>query len=91
MTFVHALFVIVSPRPRAELPPDDFMCDDIDSYLIAMETSDLAGPSYEPQPQTSSSNHKSRRLSDEEDDEKEEEEEESGEGQPNKKVFKCLV
>lgn len=89
MTFVHALFVIVSPRPRAELPPDDFMCDDIDSYLIAMETSDLAGPSYEPQPQTSSSNHKSRRLSDEEVDEKEEEE--SGEGQPNKKVFKCLV
>ncbi|XP_017329315.1 cell cycle checkpoint control protein RAD9A [Ictalurus punctatus] len=72
-------------RPRAELPPDDFMCDDIDSYLIAMETSDLAGPSYEPQPQTSSSNHKSRRLSDEEVDEKEEEEEESGEGQPNKK------
>lgn len=70
-------------RPRAELPPDDFMCDDIDSYLIAMETSDLAGPSYEPQPQTSSSNHKSRRLSDEEVDEKEEEE--SGEGQPNKK------
>ncbi|XP_053487712.1 cell cycle checkpoint control protein RAD9A [Ictalurus furcatus] len=73
-------------RPRAELPPDDFMCDDIDSYLIAMETSDLAGPSYEPQPQTSSSNHKSRLLSDEEDDEeKEKEEEESGEGPPNKK------
>lgn len=70
-------------RPQAELPPDDFMCDDIDSYLIAMETSDLAGPSYEPRPQTSSSNHKSRLLSDEEDDEKKEEE--SVEGPPNKK------
>ncbi|KAF4094218.1 hypothetical protein AMELA_G00010470 [Ameiurus melas] len=70
-------------RPQAELPPDDFMCDDIDSYLIAMETSDLAGPSYEPRPQTSSSNHKSRLLSDDEDDEKKEEE--SVEGPPNKK------
>ncbi|XP_026796337.2 cell cycle checkpoint control protein RAD9A [Pangasianodon hypophthalmus] len=66
--------------PRAELPPDDFMCDDIDSYLIAMETSDLAGPSYEPQPQSSSTNHKSRLLSEEED-----EEEESVERPPNKK------
>ncbi|MCI4379688.1 hypothetical protein PGIGA_G00231210 [Pangasianodon gigas] len=66
--------------PRAGLPPDDFMCDDIDSYLIAMETSDLAGPSYEPQPQSSSTNHKSRLLSEEED-----EEEESVERPPNKK------
>ncbi|XP_067103401.1 cell cycle checkpoint control protein RAD9A isoform X2 [Osmerus mordax] len=32
---------------RAPLPPppDDFMNDDIDSYLIAMETSEVAGPS----------------------------------------------
>ncbi|MCJ8733793.1 hypothetical protein PDJAM_G00227730 [Pangasius djambal] len=66
--------------PRAELPPDDFMCDDIDSYLIAMETSDLAGPSHEPQPQPSSTNHKSRLLSEEAD-----EEEESVERPPNKK------
>ncbi|KAF5904955.1 cell cycle checkpoint control protein RAD9A, partial [Clarias magur] len=66
---------------RVEHAPDDFMCDDIDSYLIAMETSDLAGPSHQPQPQpqTSSTNHKSRLLSDEE------EEEESVERPPNKK------
>ncbi|GAA6096816.1 cell cycle checkpoint control protein RAD9A [Tachysurus ichikawai] len=70
--------------PRAELPPDDFMCDDIDSYLIAMETSDLAGPSYQPQPQTSSTNHKNR-LSSEEEDEDVETEEESVLGPPNKK------
>lgn len=82
-----------SPRPRAEpeLPLDDFMCDDIDSYLIAMETSDLAGPSYKPQPQpkpqTSSTNHKSR-LPSEEDDE----EEEPVERPPNKKVLKhCIL
>ncbi|KAK3535991.1 hypothetical protein QTP70_023740 [Hemibagrus guttatus] len=70
--------------PRAELPPDDFMCDDIDSYLIAMETSDLAGPSYEPQPQTSSTNHKSRPCSEEE-NEDEEVEEQSVLGPPSKK------
>ncbi|KAG7328922.1 hypothetical protein KOW79_007096 [Hemibagrus wyckioides] len=70
--------------PQAELPPDDFMCDDIDSYLIAMETSDLAGPSYELQPQTSSTNRKSRPLSEEE-NEDEEAEEQSVLGPPNKK------
>ncbi|XP_027010455.1 cell cycle checkpoint control protein RAD9A [Tachysurus fulvidraco] len=74
--------------PRAELPPDDFMCDDIDSYLIAMETSDLAGPSYQPQPQTSSTNHKNR-LSSEEEGEDVETEEESVLGPPNKK-FRSL-
>ncbi|TSV81496.1 Cell cycle checkpoint control protein RAD9A [Bagarius yarrelli] len=66
----------------AELPPDDFMCDDIDSYLIAMETSELAGPSYKLQ--TSPSIRKSRLPSDEE-DEHEAEEEESVLGPPNKK------
>ncbi|KAI5624837.1 cell cycle checkpoint control protein RAD9A [Silurus asotus] len=68
--------------PQTELPPDDFMCDDIDSYLIAMETSDLAGPSYEPPPQTFSTNRKSRLISEEED---EEAEEDSEERPPNKK------
>ncbi|XP_060783308.1 cell cycle checkpoint control protein RAD9A isoform X2 [Neoarius graeffei] len=68
------------PRPEPELPVDDFMCDDIDSYLIAMETSDIAGPSHklQPQPQTSSTNRKSLPLS-------EEEEEEPVERPPNKK------
>lgn len=79
-----------SPRPRAELPPDDFMCDDIDSYLIAMETSDLTGPSYEPQPQTSSANRKSQPLSEEE-NEDEEAEEQSVLGPPNKKVLNPVL
>lgn len=61
------------------------MCDDIDSYLIAMETSDLAGASYEPQPQTSSTKQKTWLPSEEEDEE--EAEEESVLGPPNKKVF----
>lgn len=76
------------PRPEPELPVDDFMCDDIDSYLIAMETSDIAGPSHklQPQPQTSSTNRKSHPLS-------EEEEEEPVERPPNKKVLQryCIL
>ncbi|XP_046904145.1 cell cycle checkpoint control protein RAD9A isoform X2 [Hypomesus transpacificus] len=32
-------------RAPSRPPPDDFMNDDIDSYLIAMETSEVAGPS----------------------------------------------
>uniref|UniRef100_A0A8C8LVK3 Uncharacterized protein n=1 Tax=Oncorhynchus tshawytscha TaxID=74940 RepID=A0A8C8LVK3_ONCTS len=41
---------IPSSLPRARLPPapDDSTSDNIDSYLIAMETSELAGPSDQP-------------------------------------------
>ncbi|XP_062856278.1 cell cycle checkpoint control protein RAD9A [Trichomycterus rosablanca] len=77
-------------RPRAEpaAAADDFMCDDIDSYLIAMETSELAGPSNELVPRPSSTNRKTRPPpEDEEDEEREDEEreEESLERPPNKK------
>ncbi|KAL0974204.1 hypothetical protein UPYG_G00217060 [Umbra pygmaea] len=80
-------------RAQSPPPPDDFMNDDIDSYLIAMETSDLAGPpdAVAPRQQTSSrtpttqppvADH--RRESEEE-----EEEEEDTERPPNKK-FRSL-
>ncbi|XP_063046779.1 cell cycle checkpoint control protein RAD9A [Engraulis encrasicolus] len=38
-------------------PADDFMCDDMDSYLIAMETSEIAGPSSQKEPQVTSATH----------------------------------
>ncbi|XP_028824150.1 cell cycle checkpoint control protein RAD9A [Denticeps clupeoides] len=41
-------------RPRTPPPADDFMCDDMDSYLIAMETSEMAGPSSRTEPRSSS-------------------------------------
>ncbi|KAL7886175.1 hypothetical protein AOLI_G00064700 [Acnodon oligacanthus] len=70
-------------RPQAQPEPDDFMTDDMDSYLIAMETSDLAGPSYEPVTASCSTNHRARLPSEGDDDE--EEEEESLDRPPNKK------
>ncbi|XP_030636752.1 LOW QUALITY PROTEIN: cell cycle checkpoint control protein RAD9A [Chanos chanos] len=63
-------------------PPDDFMSDDMDSYLIAMETSELPGPSVDPQPCTI--NHRMQLGS-----ESEEEEEEQIDRPPNKKF--CSV
>ncbi|XP_014055034.1 cell cycle checkpoint control protein RAD9A [Salmo salar] len=76
-------------------PPDDFMTDDIDSYLIAMETSELAGPSDALAPRSPSSNHTlttqpsvaMRRL--ERGEEEEEEDTEDTERPPNKK-FRSL-
>uniref|UniRef100_W5L786 Cell cycle checkpoint control protein n=1 Tax=Astyanax mexicanus TaxID=7994 RepID=W5L786_ASTMX len=74
-------------RREAQPAADDFMSDDMDSYLIAMEASDLPGdlpgPSHEsvpPVPQ-SSTNHRARLPSEEE----EEEEEEQVNQPPNKK------
>lgn len=84
---------ILSVLPRARSPPpDDFMTDDIDSYLIAMETSELAGPSDALAPRSPSSNHTlttqpsvaMRRL--ERGEEEEEEDTEDTERPPNKKV-----
>lgn len=79
-----------SPPP----PPDDFMNDDIDSYLIAMDTSIASGPpatapltpplaesTYFKQP--AAANHRTRIHSDEE----EEEEEADSDRPPNKKVW----
>uniref|UniRef100_A0A8C7HA69 Cell cycle checkpoint control protein RAD9A n=1 Tax=Oncorhynchus kisutch TaxID=8019 RepID=A0A8C7HA69_ONCKI len=79
-------------RARSPPPPDDFMTDDIDSYLIAMETSELAGPSDALAPRSPSPNHTlttppsvaMRRL--ETGEEEEEEDTEDTERPPNKKV-----
>uniref|UniRef100_A0AAR2J8L8 Cell cycle checkpoint control protein RAD9A n=1 Tax=Pygocentrus nattereri TaxID=42514 RepID=A0AAR2J8L8_PYGNA len=73
----------LSLRPQALPEPDDFMSDDMDSYLIAMETSDLAGPSHEPVTASCSTNHRARLPSEGDDDE--EEDEESLDRPPNKK------
>ncbi|XP_021416925.2 cell cycle checkpoint control protein RAD9A [Oncorhynchus mykiss] len=82
-------------RARSPPPPDDFMTDDIDSYLIAMETSELAGPSDALAPRSPSPNHTlttppsvaMRRL--ERGEEEEEEDTEDTERPPNKK-FRSL-
>ncbi|XP_026855128.2 cell cycle checkpoint control protein RAD9A isoform X1 [Electrophorus electricus] len=71
-------------RCKAQPPPDDFMSDDMDSYLIAMETSELAVPSYEPAPHPCSTNHRAR-LSSTRQEEEEEEEEELLDRPPSKK------
>uniref|UniRef100_A0A8B9K1M7 Cell cycle checkpoint control protein n=1 Tax=Astyanax mexicanus TaxID=7994 RepID=A0A8B9K1M7_ASTMX len=74
-------------RREAQPAADDFMSDDMDSYLIAMEASDLPGdlpgPSHESVPPVphSSTNHRARLPSEEE----EEEEEEQVNQPPNKK------
>uniref|UniRef100_A0A8C8LL28 Cell cycle checkpoint control protein n=1 Tax=Oncorhynchus tshawytscha TaxID=74940 RepID=A0A8C8LL28_ONCTS len=67
-------------RARSPPPPDDFMTDDIDSYLIAMETSELAGPSDALAPRSPSL---------ERGEEEEEEDTEDTERPPNKK-FRSL-
>uniref|UniRef100_A0A8C6KNU0 Cell cycle checkpoint control protein RAD9A n=1 Tax=Nothobranchius furzeri TaxID=105023 RepID=A0A8C6KNU0_NOTFU len=72
------------PDAEQPPPPDDFMNDDIDSYLIAMDTSVAPGPSAANPPTTSlaaaretpSDRHRIRRHS---------EEEEDGDRLPNKK------
>lgn len=70
------------------------MCDDMDSYLIAMETSEIAGPSTEINQQQPCSTHaptmpSHRSLTDNNLDEQQEEKEEEDddlERPPNKKV-----
>lgn len=90
--FVSSICLRANPSPP---PPDDFMNDDMDSYLIAMDTSIAPGPSSEG-PSTSlfvpsvcskqppAANHRVRLYNEEE----EEDEEETGtpEPPPNKKV-----
>ncbi|XP_067373909.1 cell cycle checkpoint control protein RAD9A isoform X2 [Channa argus] len=76
-------------------PPDDFMNDDIDSYLISMDTSIAPGPSATSPPtsplaystclkQPSAANHRTR-LHSEDEDEVEEDEAAYSERPPNKK------
>lgn len=66
-------------RPDAEQPPDDFMSDDMDSFLIAMETSELPGPSHVPTSPLQPINNRKHSASDDE------EEEALAERPPNKK------
>ncbi|XP_056327983.1 cell cycle checkpoint control protein RAD9A isoform X2 [Danio aesculapii] len=66
-------------RPDAEQPPDDFMSDDMDSFLIAMETSELPGPSHVPTCPQQPTNNRKHPTSDDE------EEEALAERPPNKK------
>lgn len=77
-------------------PPDDFMNDDIDSYLIAMDTSMAptdAGPPTPPitdpacSKQPTAANHRTRLHSE---DEEEEEEDETAQRPPNKKFCSLL-
>ncbi|XP_066504767.1 cell cycle checkpoint control protein RAD9A isoform X2 [Hoplias malabaricus] len=60
--------------PQTRPTADDFMSDDMDSFLIAMETSELAGPSDETSPPPpSSANHRPQFPIQEEEEDKEEE------------------
>ncbi|TRY83919.1 hypothetical protein DNTS_014662 [Danionella cerebrum] len=69
--------------PDTEKPPDDFMSDDMDSFLIAMETSELPEPSHvATPPQAHPSNNRKHPASE---DEEEEQEETLPEIPPNKK------
>ncbi|XP_047440943.1 cell cycle checkpoint control protein RAD9A [Mugil cephalus] len=89
---------------RPPPPPDDFMNDDMDSYLIAMDTSFAAGPSTAGPPKPSlastscskqpvAANHGTRIHTAEEEEEEEEEEEDKetndADGPPHKK-FRSL-
>ncbi len=104
MKLIHVIFLFqLSLSLRAHTPPppppDDFMNDDIDSYLISMDTSIAPGPSATGPPtpplagstcskQPAAANHKTRLHSEEE----EEEEDETGDPDkpPNKKVWFSL-
>uniref|UniRef100_A0A8C2D915 Cell cycle checkpoint control protein n=1 Tax=Cyprinus carpio TaxID=7962 RepID=A0A8C2D915_CYPCA len=68
-------------HPDTEQPPDDFMSDDMDSFLIAMETSELPVPSHVPTSPPRPTSNRKHSFSEEE----EEEEEALAEGPPNKK------
>lgn len=67
--------------PEAEQTTDDFMCDDMDSFLIAMETSELPGPSHVPSSPPHTTNNRKHPVSEDE----EEEEEALTDRPPNKK------
>ncbi|XP_030251861.1 cell cycle checkpoint control protein RAD9A [Sparus aurata] len=88
-----------SRREQTPPPPpnDDFMDDDMDSYLIAMDTSIAPGPSATRPPtpplavstyskQPAAANHRSRLIAEEQEEEEEEEAElADSAGPPNKK------
>ncbi|XP_069550658.1 cell cycle checkpoint control protein RAD9A [Brachyistius frenatus] len=89
-------------RTQPPPPPDDFMNDDIDSYLIAMDTSVVPGPATTGPPtpsladstcakQPAAANYKSRLRSEEEEEEEQAEEDgtDDADRPPNKK-FRSL-
>lgn len=89
-----SIFLSANPPP----PPDDFMNDDMDSYLIAMDTSIAPGPSSAGpstplvvpsvcSKQPAAANHRMRLYNEEED----EEETGTSEQPPNKKVKSFAV
>lgn len=89
-TFLLSIFLRTSSCPP---PPDDFMNDDMDTFLIAMDTSIAPGPSSTGPPtppiaasvclkQPAVGNHRMRLYSEEED----EDGQGTSEGPPNKKV-----
>lgn len=89
--FMSSIFLRANPSPP---PPDDFMNDDMDSYLIAMDTSIAPGPSSAGpstplfvasvcSKQPAAANHGMRLYNEEEEDE---EEKGTSEQPPNKKV-----
>lgn len=93
--FRFSILLRANPSPP---PPDDFMNDDMDSYLISMDTSIAPAPSSAGAPtppfvapacskQPSVANHRARLYSEEED----EEDLGSSEGPPNKKVKRFHV
>ncbi|XP_059378063.1 cell cycle checkpoint control protein RAD9A-like [Carassius carassius] len=67
-------------HPDTEQPPDDFMSDDMDSFLIAMETSELPGPSHVPTSPPRPTNNRKHSFIEEEQDEQA-----LADGPPNKK------
>lgn len=86
---------LLRAKPPPPPPADDFMNDDIDSYLIAMDTSIAPGPSATDPPtpplanftcskQPAAANHRSRLRSEEEE---EEDDTADSDGPPNKKVW----
>ncbi|XP_038554566.1 cell cycle checkpoint control protein RAD9A isoform X1 [Micropterus salmoides] len=87
--------------PPPPPPPDDFMNDDIDSYLIAMDTSIAPGPSARSPPtpplaastcskQPAAANHRTRLHSEEEEEEEEEEDGTADSDRPPNKKFCSL-
>ncbi|XP_017283719.1 cell cycle checkpoint control protein RAD9A isoform X1 [Kryptolebias marmoratus] len=73
-------------------PPDDFMNDDIDSYLIAMDTSVVPGPSTAPPSAASRASPAADSRTRKHSEEEEEEERDGNEdpGRPPSKKFRSL-
>ncbi|XP_052010916.1 cell cycle checkpoint control protein RAD9A-like [Xyrauchen texanus] len=74
--------------PETKQPPDDFMSDDMDTFLIALETSELPGPSHAPTFLPRTTNNRKHPSSEEE--EEDEVQEEALKNRPPNKKFCSL-